>query len=282
MVALGEKNAPRVSAAHVQCDASKLNTTVRILKALFNRGRDTDVANLPGGRVFRFCEHHSKFKNLDRVRHCRIMQRQFMSAHTSAIIHGVMDLDHAVDLGGADGMKSLRELLLGMKSTENEFWPLFIAIDYDTFRDEICAVVHINLMAEASHILSYLPVYLHARFGAHTGQWFSLECKQEMSKFVWHEDEHRVVCLDDEDSLSPVKPPSTAPFADWENVDEADVELSTTKLKIDLPALFNFEPRDGHGTGSGFADSALVKSMVTNTSQLTTVLGSFTDPILLY
>mmetsp|Transcript_5143 Transcript_5143/g.11401 ORF Transcript_5143/g.11401 Transcript_5143/m.11401 type:complete len:206 (+) Transcript_5143:594-1211(+) len=46
MVTSGEKNASRVSAAHVQCDASKLNTTVRILKAMFNRGRDTDVANI--------------------------------------------------------------------------------------------------------------------------------------------------------------------------------------------------------------------------------------------
>jgi len=99
-----------------------------------------------------------------------------------------------------------------MKSTENEFWPLFIAIDYDTFRDEICAVVHLGLMAEASHILSYLPVYLHARFGAQTGQWFSMECKQEMSHFVWHEDKHRVVYLNDEDSLSHVQPPPMRPL----------------------------------------------------------------------
>jgi len=185
VVTSGEKNAPRVSAAHVQCDVSKLNTTVRILKAMFNRGRDADVAILPDGCVFRFCENHSKFLKTDRVCHCRIMQRQFLAAHTSAIIHGVTDLDHAVDLGGTVGVKSLREILLGMKTTENRFWPLFIAIDYDTFRDEICAVVHLGLIPEATNILSYLPVYMHAQFGAKTWQWFSLECKQEVSNYVW-------------------------------------------------------------------------------------------------
>jgi len=52
VVTSGEKNAPRILAAHVQCDASKLNTTVGILKAMFNRGGATDVANLPMAGCF--------------------------------------------------------------------------------------------------------------------------------------------------------------------------------------------------------------------------------------
>jgi len=142
------------------------------------------VANLSDGRVFQFCENHFKFQNTDRVRHCWIMQKQFLGAHTSTIIHGVTDLDHAVDLGGTIGVKSLREILLGMKTKEQHFWPLFIAIDYDTFGDEICAVVHLGLIAEATTVLSYLPVYLHTQFGVQTWQWFSLECKNEMSNYT--------------------------------------------------------------------------------------------------
>lgn len=46
VVTPGERNAPRVPVAHVQCDASKLNTTVGLLKAMFNRGRAADVANV--------------------------------------------------------------------------------------------------------------------------------------------------------------------------------------------------------------------------------------------
>ena len=73
VVTPGEKNAPRVPAAHVQCDASKLNTTVKILKAVFNRGRDTNVAKFPDGRVFKFCGSYSKWAKSELVCKCRIM-----------------------------------------------------------------------------------------------------------------------------------------------------------------------------------------------------------------
>jgi len=209
------------------------------------------------------------------------MQKQFLVAHTSAIIHGVTDLDHAVDLGSPHGVKSLREILLGMKTKAQRFWPLFVAFDYDTFRDEICAVVHLDLIAEATTVLTYLPVYLQAKFGNSTWQWFSIECRKEMTNYKWHKDEHRVVCIAEEDINSPVQPLTNAPFAAWENVDDADVEMNQTELNIDLGKLFDFRPRNGHGTGSGYDDTCSLKTMATGTSQLTTVLGSFTDPILL-
>ena len=64
-------------------------------------------------------------------------------------------------------------------------------------------------------------------------------------------------------------------------MDDADVDLDQTELQLDLPLLFNFCPRIGHGAGSGYDDSCSLKTMATGTSQLTTVLGSFTDPVLL-
>uniref|UniRef100_A0A7S4ARZ0 Uncharacterized protein n=2 Tax=Pseudo-nitzschia australis TaxID=44445 RepID=A0A7S4ARZ0_9STRA len=161
-----------------------------------------------------------------------------------------------------------------MKTNEQRFWPLFIAIDYDTFSDELCAVIHLDLIAEATIVLSYLPVYLHAQFGVQTWQWFLVKCKKEMSNYTWHEDEHRLVCTKDDESDSPVQPLTNAPFVAWENVDGDDVEISQT-------TLFDFRPRDGHGTDSGFNDQNSLATMATNTTQLTTILGSFTDPILL-
>jgi len=281
VVTPGEKNAPRIPAAHVQCDASKLNTTVGILKAMFNRGRATDVANLPDGRVFKFCGSYAKWTKPEIVWKCRIMQKQFLSAHTSAIIHGVTDLDHAVDLGPTVGVKSLWEILLGMKTKAERFWSLFVAIDYDTFSDEICAVVHLDLIAEATTMLTYLPVYLQAQFGNSTWQWFSLECRREMTNYTWHREENRVVSTADDDIDSLVQPLNNASFAAWENVDDADVEMDQTELNIDLTKLFDFRPRNGHGSGSGFDDNSSLQTMATGTSQLTTVLGSFTDPIML-
>jgi len=158
---------------------------------------------------------------------------------------------------------------------------LFVAIDYDTFSDEICAVVHLDLIAEATTVLTYLPVYLQAKFGNSTWQWFSIECRKGMTNYKWHKDEHRVVCIVEDDINSPVQPLTNAPYAAWENVDDADVAMDQTELNIDLTTFFDFRPRNGHGTGSGYDDNASLNTMATGTSQLTTVLGSFTDPILL-
>ena len=107
------KNGPRVPAAHVQCDASKHTTTVQILKAQYNRGRPLDITNLPDGRVFKFCKLLSNrndkmldTKRFRRASRCWIIQKQFTAAHSTTIVHGVMDLDHAIDFGCGSVMSS--------------------------------------------------------------------------------------------------------------------------------------------------------------------------------
>ena len=119
----GEKNGPQVHAAHVQCAATKRETTVKILQAQYNRGQPSDIAALPDGQVFKFYELSSnrddkmldtrRFKGASR---CRIIQKQFTAAHTTTIMHGVMDLDHAIDFGSEVGNMTLRQVLLGMKT----------------------------------------------------------------------------------------------------------------------------------------------------------------------
>ena len=90
-----------------------------------------------------------------------------------------------------------------------------------------------------------------------------------------------MVSTTDDDPDSPVQPLNNAPFAAWENVDDADVEIDQIELNIDLTKLFEFRPRNGHGTGSGFDDNCSLQTMATGTTQLTTILGSFTDPVML-
>mmetsp|Transcript_13207 Transcript_13207/g.27689 ORF Transcript_13207/g.27689 Transcript_13207/m.27689 type:complete len:91 (-) Transcript_13207:8-280(-) len=82
-----------------------------------------------------------------------------------------------------------------------------------------------------------------------------------MSNYTWHGDEHKVVCTKDNESDSPVQPLTNAPFEAWENVDDADVEINQAKLEIDLTTLFDFRPRDDHGTGSGFDDNSSLKTV---------------------
>ena len=277
----GEKNGPRIPAAHVQCNALKRKTTVKLLKAQYNRGRSSDIATLPDGKVFKFCELASNRddkmldkKRFERASRCRIIQKQFTEAHSTTVVHGVTDLDHDIDFGWEVGSMTLRQILLEMKTKQDRSWPLFVSVDFDSYRNEIIAVIHNDTVSEASNILSFLPVFLEAQFGVLIWQWFSTECRAEMSAYTWDEDYLRVVSLEssDEDSDSLLLARSTAPLAAWETVDD-DIVKDQADHKFDLSILFDFVPRDGKGAGSGFDDAGSLNTFATGTSQLTQNLG---------
>ena len=167
----GEKNGPRIPAAHVQCDAKKRKTTVKILKLQYNQGRPADIVILPDEWVFKFCELSSNRddKILDKERfrrasRCRIIQKQFTVAHSTTIVHGAMDLDHDIDFGDEVGSMTLRQVLLGIKTKQASSWPLFVSVDLDTYRNEIVAVIHNDTASEASNF-SFLPVFFETRLG---------------------------------------------------------------------------------------------------------------------
>ena len=114
----GEKNGPQISAVHVQCDATKCKTTVRIIKAQYNRVCADDIAILLDDKVFKLCELSSNCDNKmlakkwsERARQCRILQKQFTEAYSTIIVYGVTDLDHAIDFGKELGSMALCEVL---------------------------------------------------------------------------------------------------------------------------------------------------------------------------
>ena len=103
-----------------------------------------------------------------------------------------------------------------------------------------------------------------------------------MFSFFWDEDEQRVVSTegsdDESDSPSPDEP--TKPLAAWETVNEDEVEKSQAAHTFDLSTLFNFSPRNGNCSGSGYDDQISFTAFATGTSKLTVNIGSFQDPIL--
>ena len=142
-------------------------------------------------------------------------------------------------------------------------------------------VIHNDTVSEASNVLSLLPVFLESRFGAQIWQWFSTECRAEMSTYIWDEDEQQVVSTkgSDEESDSPSITPNRDPLAAWETVDDDDVKKDQADHKFDLSTLFNFAPRDGKDFDSGYDDAGSLRTFTTGISQLTKNIGTFTDPI---
>ena len=156
----------------MQCGATKRKTTVKILKAQYNGGRPADIATLPDGRVFKFYELSSyrddkmlDKKQFEQASRCWIIQKQFTAAHSTTIVHGVMDLDHAIDFDDDVRSMILCQVLLGMKTKQSSSWPLFVSVDLDNYRNKIVAVIHNDTVSEASNVLSFLPVFLETRLG---------------------------------------------------------------------------------------------------------------------
>ena len=77
-----------------------------------------------------------------------------------------------------------------------------------------------------------------------------------MSSFYWDEDEQRVVSMEgsDDDSDPPSSENSSKPLAAWETVNDDEVDKAQAAHTFDLSTLFNFTPRDGNGSGSGYDD----------------------------
>ena len=277
----GEKIPPGtgVPAAHVLCDASKRKLTVDALKAQFNRRLPRDVATLPDGKFYKFCETAtnrsdrllSNYKQL-RVHRCKASQKRFLATHSTITIPGVLSLDYTIDLGGDTGPLTLRQVLLGMKTRVNSNWPLFVSIDYDTYSSLLLAVSHDECRLEADTILSFLPVFLDAKYGPTIWGWFSPTCKAEMEEFCWDPSLHQVVPILDEkeedaEDAQTLWGGDTA--ADWENMDDDFDDDPSSGMTFELAQYFNLKARPSTGVSSGFDDGASMGTMATNTSNLT-------------
>ena len=57
-----------------------------------------------------------------------------------------------------------------MKSKQDSSWPLFVSVDFDSYQNEIIAVIHNDTISEASNVLSFLPVFLETKFGVEIWQ----------------------------------------------------------------------------------------------------------------
>ena len=76
-----------------------------------------------------------------------------------------MERFYDIDFGGDVESMTLRQVLLGMKTKQDRSWPLFVSVDFDSYRNEIITVIHNDTVSEASNVLSFLPVFLLTKFG---------------------------------------------------------------------------------------------------------------------
>ena len=75
------------------------------------------------------------------------------------------------------GIVTLRQVLLGIKTQNNWEWPLFLAIEVNSWMGDIQAVHHVDQATEAETLLAHLPVYLEVKFGSAIWKWISSDSR---------------------------------------------------------------------------------------------------------
>ena len=263
-----------VYAVHVLCDASKRTATNLLLKALYNRKKAKDIAQLPEGKMFKYAPYYANREDLmpgvqrrNLLRKLRIKQQQFQEKHTTAPLKGVLDLDLPLDFGSS-GHLSLRQILLSTKCQANCTHPLLLSVDYSSYRAETTVLFHIGNQEEVLRLLSALPVVLSAQYGSKIWTWFSADLKLELSHTAWNPDKQ---CLeetftDDDNLLTNIYGNDT--LADWEEVDSLNApEETTTPMSMDLSLLFH----ETQALCDPYDDNRSLDSMKTGTTNATLV-----------
>lgn len=264
-----------IRAAHVLCDEAKRSATNKLLKAQYNRFRADDIATLPDGKYLKYVTYYANKGDrrptptrYREIQMCRVKQAQFTEKHSTSKLLGILDLDLALRLNDALGYVSLRQVLLGIKTQSNWTWPLFVSVDFDDFRGEIVALFHIDNDSEAREVISFLPIFLEARYGAKIWHWFSIETKATLDgNFRLNQVTGKIEEINPDVDEYATNLFGGADLADWEQVDDADIgDTALDSVTFDLGKHFDLQPRQG---GAGFDDGQSLKTFNTATSNAT-------------
>ena len=178
----------------------------------------------------------------------RDKQRVFGDCIQTQSLLTIQSLELEVPKVGA----SLFEILICMKSSEDEDRNLFIGVDHDHRGPGVLFVFHKSNEQESRGVLPVLPLYLEHLHGPRIWGWFNERAK-EMTQ-GWKYDPKRGEVISEEDNYTSemVKDDDCVGF-ELEDVDQntEDVVFSFNNIKIDL---------NGLGSGNYYGDNGTIQS----------------------
>jgi len=232
----------RVSAVHIRCDADYRRSTLRALKAIWNKTvRSGETSDLPDGRRLKFIPSNSNRNDrravgetrLSQAR-SRLKQRKFLADHKTVEIPWVKDLDIPCDVprdpANPDEDKvslSLREALLTTKTSSNWQHPLFLSVDRILVDDEwrVHALYNASnsfLQSEAITMATYIFTLLEARFGTQAvSSWFYSDAQATAAGMVW-DPATKMVVSNHTDTNDELNSPLYGTHQSWELLDDFD------------------------------------------------------------
>ena len=256
----------RVAAVHIRCDADYRGSTLKALKAIWNKTvRTGETSDLPDGRRLKFIPSNSNQNDRRAVgetrrsqARSRLKQRKFLADHKTVEIPWVKDLDIPCDVprnpSTPDEDKvslTLREALLTTKTSSNWQHPLFLSVDRVLVDDEwrVHALYNASnsfLQSEAITMATYIYTLLEARFGTHAvTSWFYSEAQAAAAGMVWDPTTEMVVS-NNKATTDELNSPLYGTHQSWELLDDFDDfdedDSDQPAVSFELSHHFSLEP----------------------------------------
>ena len=233
------KTEDMIKAVHVYGDYNKMSTTRSVLRKIYKGGIEN---GFPLGIKMRFIPNIADPRypvtvgTKSNVKILRGKQKSFLKNIRTQKSHTIQGLDFYIE----QYKVTLRQVIMGMRSAEDEEKSLFISVE-DDGGTRANFVFHKKLEQEARHMITVLPIMLEHIYGSRIWTWFTDEAKAETSGWIYNVDLERVVSPDENYTLDMI--------TDWDDDsmdDPIETETTrpetfklTTKIVLDKPAKNN-------------------------------------------
>lgn len=146
-------------------------------------------------------------KTAQNVERMKSKQKRFNDKTRTARNFTIIGLDYmSPDLG-----VTLREVIMGLRSSSQPERNLFVAVDQMSNYASVILAFHEDLEQEALTAIPALPIILQAKFGSHVWTWFNEDAKDYAAGYIW--DKVRGLISTDDERTDAI-------LAEWDSDDD--------------------------------------------------------------
>jgi hypothetical protein len=181
---VNDKKAVFVQAAHVWTSWEKSAACRKALSDLYSsRNKEgfplgIQACFVPYTLDSRFITTPKTAQNVERM---KSKQKRFNDQTSTARNFTIIGLDYECpDLG-----VTLREVLMGLRSSSQPERKLFVAVDQMTNYSSVVMAFHEDLEQEATTVIPALPIIIEAKYGPSAWTWFNEDAKEYSAGYRW-------------------------------------------------------------------------------------------------
>jgi hypothetical protein len=245
------KQEDMVKALNVYGDYNRMATIRSVLMKIYKEG---NKKGFPLGIKMRFVPNIADPRypvtsgTKSNIKILRGKQKSFLKNIRKQKSHTIQGLDFYIE----EVKATLRQVIMGMRSSEDEDKTLFISAE-DDGGTRVTFTFHKRFEDEARHMVTVLPIMLQHLYGARVWSWFTEEAKAETSGWIYDEDLGRVVSPDENYTAEMLND------SDWDDdsIEEQEEE------ELTRPATFKMNPKiilDKPAKSNHYNDNGTVKT----------------------